>query len=1242
MFNTAGKQSITLDNFGGLITEAPPESLPEGASPLCYDVDFPIAAVTSRPGLATQLNAGVARNFVYVKTLEALDGVIRTLCLDSSGELWLENVTASAGTLTAIAAFTPGDYAKSTSAFNREYICLSNPSGGYDTPWQYNAPYGWLDRISQEGPGANAIAIVPASNTSSFAITAFSITSNVVTFTAVNSLAAGSIVAISGLSIGTYLNGAVLTVLSAGLSGTQFEANFTYAPGNVPTTVDSGTATLVTSFAISSITQPAAVSIGAAEWSSGPSSSPVNAASNPSAIGTTITIYYSTVAADVNITNAFTKGIAVYVYLTGMPAPFPQGTYQVISAGLEPSISGGGWYYFCVTAATPAYAFHKVAGMTGTYQVTLGTVVTSSPVPGVVIGGQVSVQGATPSSWNNTWSVVDTQQSGVLSITQTSMAASGGPLNSVATYSFTLDSGNAPVAGDLVTVSNTTNGNGIFNVINATIASVVGSTFTIAGFNSPSIAAQAESGGAETFGKYISIDPGATYVSLPGTQSPIFGSDSGAGTVTALGITLNIGGGTRQMVTGGITRNGYLTKPSPPITFTSTGLQQSITITNLPIGPPSWIGRYVAFTEAGANGIPGAFFYYIPLPVQSIVNGQPYTYSSTVVNDNVSTTATFTFTDAVLLASTEIDVPGNDLFSLRELGNSRWAIQYANRMFYGLEQNKVTNFVNMTFNGGYQSGTSFPLGWTADATYGAGGSLVLASNGDGQSYYILNSSGSTQSFYAMITQPAFEDAYGVPIIEPNTAYSVRVLVRCPSGNTAGNLVVDLVSFDKRLGYGTSYGSAVIPFSSLTTTLSWKTITLLTAKLATTPSTLVLRVYTTGIASEADCEVKRVEVFDASQPVLATEVTASYVNQPEAIDDTTGAVGLAERNSQPVNGAFVMYDNLYFLKAASMYVTKDSDGDEPSEWDVKEVSNRVGTCSIYSYDVGEEWMATACREGVFVFTGGPPVKISQEIQKVWDSINWSAAGTIWLRNDIENRRISIGVPMATPNAYLPFAPVNANPTTPNVVITLNYVGIGMPQELASLSQLHVTMFGTLVSADMRRKWTIWQIASPYADFVTRQDGVSKPLFLCNSNSSGKIYALSSTQYTDDGAQIYSLYTTYGFVNSGMAKQNPLLGFHRKLFTYLQLNAYGGGQLLVNFLANTLNANAQHQWSVLSPLGGIALQANPVDDIERSINIAGNRVFVQFQTNGLGTYFTLSKLILVGGPHPFVPLRGSASA
>jgi hypothetical protein len=95
-----------------------------------------------------------------------------------------------------------------------------------------------------------------ANCSSAASITSFSITSNVVTFQASNNFIPGEQVQISGLGIGTYLNGQTLTVLQAGLSATQFSANFTY-PTNVGLTNDAGTAiglqtAQITSLAISS------------------------------------------------------------------------------------------------------------------------------------------------------------------------------------------------------------------------------------------------------------------------------------------------------------------------------------------------------------------------------------------------------------------------------------------------------------------------------------------------------------------------------------------------------------------------------------------------------------------------------------------------------------------------------------------------------------------------------------------------------------------------------------------------------------------------------------------------------------------------------------------------------------------------------------------------------------------------------------------------------------------------------
>lgn len=91
-------------------------------------------------------------------------------------------------------------------------------------------------------------ACTPGTCGAAASITSFSIASNVVTFQAANNFLAGEQVQISGLGVGTYLNGQTLTVLATGLSASQFECNFTHA--NVGATTDSGTAVGVPSATI--------------------------------------------------------------------------------------------------------------------------------------------------------------------------------------------------------------------------------------------------------------------------------------------------------------------------------------------------------------------------------------------------------------------------------------------------------------------------------------------------------------------------------------------------------------------------------------------------------------------------------------------------------------------------------------------------------------------------------------------------------------------------------------------------------------------------------------------------------------------------------------------------------------------------------------------------------------------------------------------------------------------------------
>jgi hypothetical protein len=90
-----------------------------------------------------------------------------------------------------------------------------------------------------------------------FVISNVALTSNVVTILATNTLVAGQVVTISGLPTATFLNGQVVTVIATGLSGSQFEFNFTHA--NYSTNPEAGVATATNSLILQVYEVPAAL-----------------------------------------------------------------------------------------------------------------------------------------------------------------------------------------------------------------------------------------------------------------------------------------------------------------------------------------------------------------------------------------------------------------------------------------------------------------------------------------------------------------------------------------------------------------------------------------------------------------------------------------------------------------------------------------------------------------------------------------------------------------------------------------------------------------------------------------------------------------------------------------------------------------------------------------------------------------------------------------------------------------------
>jgi hypothetical protein len=106
----------------------------------------------------------------------------------------------------------------------------------------------------------------------------------------------------------------------------------------------------------------------------------------------------------------------------------------------------------------------------------------------------------------------------------------------------------------------------------------------------------------------------------------------------------NICAGQRYAVVLFVNRNGYISGMTQAsvvgLNVLSNGAQ--LYMARVPIGPANTMQRIVAFGIAGGTSV-GPFAY---IPANDSVNGIPIT--STVINDNTTTTATFNFTDIYL------------------------------------------------------------------------------------------------------------------------------------------------------------------------------------------------------------------------------------------------------------------------------------------------------------------------------------------------------------------------------------------------------------------------------------------------------------------------------------------------------------------------------------------------------------------------------------------------------------------
>ena len=670
-----------------------------------------------------------------------------------------------------------------------------------------------------------------------------------------------------------------------------------------------------------------------------------------------------------------------------------------------------------------------------------------------------------------------------------------------------------------------------------------------------------------------------------------YGPDSATtdvGTVTPHG---QISPGVHQMQVLFLTRQGYITKPSPPVQFIANG-GQYLTVSDIPIGPSNIQARILAFT-----GALGASFYYIPVPAQ--VNGQVVS-TATQIDHNTTTSVVLDFSDNTLYAALGINILGNNLPAQIILDGALGFTHFGSRLTTYGQRNRIQNLLNMSFDGGYfPSDPTMPTGWLAVGSPPDPGGILTTSGHYGDAWEI-NSGGSIyQSFYL--------DAYGAPIATPRAQYTARAWIK-----GAGPTITLTISS------ATSGFTSSVTLAGISATGSWVEGDFSAAMPDSIPTDMIL-----SLTGSISAIVDEISIIYTSNPYLDTVSYGSYVNNPEGFDGLSGKFGAANDTRKQM--AFGLIRGTLFLltrdPTGRLHAIIDNGTTEPAGWSVNQVATSCGCISAFGLTVsqaddasgggGEEWIAWASYAGARIFGGDQPWKITQEIQPDWDTINPAAVTRVWACNDPYNRVIYFGLPVGTA-------------TAPSLIYPVDYKGLDTAFQIGQAAPVYRGQGGKMAAGEFCRKWTRWNLTMNGAALMYRQD--SGQLFItffagngldpANPGSPpiggfGNVYILCADAMTDDDfGQIRPYYVTY-FFPSHILEQVLGIGTQRKMLEFFQYLATGVGELRVSFLCNSLT----NVW----PLNCIRdLSLDPQFDIEHpGSNATGQRIAFKFEGLPSGT-------------------------
>ena len=1237
-FQTKGAIEIPLEVLGGRVTEMAPTDLPEGVSPDEQDNTYIPGAVLTRPCLEKVLvNAPPNTTCTYQKSYVLPTGAIRNLYLFSNGQLYWEDPISAPKVGNLLFVGPPGSYAKSATMFGREFVAISDALHGATVPLQWDGTN--LDRVTQDGPGACPTVQSIAPTPSQLIASPNTLTRNSNTVTA-NLATPPS----PPLQVG-------------------YQVQISDVPDSNSTTVNQSN---VSPYPSGQISTGGHWSAHTNQWrTEGDGLFPLSALTFNSfgfSIPSSATILGVVVNLNLISQYATTGNVAqIALWQSGSQlgtakspsTPFTT-TFTNVSYGsagdqwgaaLTPAIVNDPSFGFAISCNVEGVrlflgepysitVYYTLSG-SGTVAIIESIVIDNETAPGLALvtttqphglapEEYVSIVGVEPGALANVaaaqWSAgittITTQTShnqnvgSVVQLAGVTTATSGTSFNFDGT--FVVETVPSP---DQITYKQTPITATDPDVINAVantgtivIAWPVPDTPTPSYFQVESAPSPTTfyvpinyADGTWTTGTVGFAWEGTFYVTNVISPTQFQYQQYGPnGSTTAIGTATPFGQaapGFHLMRVNFLTRQGAVLKSSPYVKFIANGGQYP-QIDDIPIGPENVVARILEFT-----GADGAYFFYLPIPAQ--VNGQVVS-TATQINDNTTTSILLDFSDNSLFAGLATSIPGNDLKAQIVLDGALGFGQYATRSVTYGQRNRLQNLLNMSFDGGFlPSAPTLPAGWTPGANPGA-----LATNPalpPKSAYLITAAAGPNPN--GVLSQSAYLDAYGNPILTGNTPYRFRVWLQ-PS---AIDPTLDFYAVISSASTGFT-STATINGALMSTAGSFVEADFSVKTPEEIPEDMLLTIYAIAFENDRTLLVDEQSVIYAQTPYLDGNLFGSYGNNPEGIDGVSGKFGPVT-DTRKVMDFGVMRETFYMLTqepSGRLHETTDNGTTEPSGWQVNEVGANCGALSAFSLTKsqaddtaasgGEEWMAWASLSGGRIFGGSYPDKISQEIQPDWEKINPEAALTVWCVNDPVERALYFGVPLG-------------NATAPNKILFMSYRQLDSAQAIAASPPFRVSFSGRLISTDNSRKWSLWNMSMNGAALMYREAG-DLSLVLGGGNGQtpgiggfGNVYTLNPQKYTDDDyGLVQSYYYTYGFVNRG-AEQQLQVGSHQKgFFGVLATVTWPAGTMLVQVAPN----NPQNIW----PLSCERTVSQPNIDLQWGyggmIIARGSRFFLKFSS------------------------------